>query len=29
MNDLIFRQVRILDGTGGPEWMGDVPLQLS
>ena len=24
MNDLIFRQVRILDGSGGPEWVGDV-----
>ena len=24
MNDLIFREVRILDGSGGPEWIGDV-----
>ena len=24
MNDLIFRQVRILDGTGRPERVGDV-----
>lgn len=24
MNDLIFRQVRILDGSGGPEYSGDV-----
>ena len=27
MNDLIFRQVRILDGSGGPEWMGDVSVR--
>ena len=27
MNDLIFRQVRILDGSGGPEWIGDVSVR--
>ncbi len=27
MNDLIFRQVRILDGSGGPEWVGDVSVR--
>ena len=27
MNDLIFRQVRILDGSGSPEWMGDVSVR--
>ena len=27
MNDLIFRQVRILDGSGSPEWVGDVSVR--
>ena len=27
MNDLVFRQVRILDGNGGPEWIGDVSVK--
>ena len=27
MNDLIFRQVRILDGSGGAEFIGDVSVR--
>ena len=27
MNDLIFRQVRILDGNGGAEFIGDVSVR--